>query len=88
MNKQNKNLELKQNQQLERIIPIREVMHLTGLSKSTIYLYINRGEFPSAVRLGARRVGWRESEVQAWLRARVLESRNGLSDEWTKVVNN
>jgi prophage regulatory protein len=71
-------------QYLERLMPISEVMHLTGLSKSTIYLYVNGGEFPPAVKLGTRRVGWRELEIQSWVRARILESRNGSSNEWVK----
>ena len=82
MNKQSKIIE----PQLERLLPIREVMHLTGLSKSTIYLYVNDGEFPPPVKLGTRRVGWREVEIQSWVRARILESRNGLTNEWTKVT--
>ena len=81
MNKQSKIIE----PQLERLLPIKEVMHLTGLSKSTIYLYVNGGEFPPAVKLGTRRVGWREVEIQTWVRAKILESRNGLTNEWTKL---
>ena len=80
MNKQSKIIE----PQLERLLPIKEVMHLTGLSKSTIYLYVNGGEFPPSVKLGTRRVGWREVEIQTWVRARILESRNGSCNEWTR----
>jgi prophage regulatory protein len=42
----------------------------TGLSRSTIYEWMKRGEFPLPVRLGARLVAWRESDVTAWLDAR------------------
>ncbi|MDF1707148.1 MAG: AlpA family transcriptional regulator [Paracoccaceae bacterium] len=54
----------------ERILRRPEVEARTGLSRSTIYLWIQQGEFPKPVALGARLVGWRESDVNAWLEAR------------------
>ena len=42
----------------------------TGLSRSTIYAAMARGEFPQPVRLGPRAVGWRESDVAKWLASR------------------
>ena len=54
----------------ERILRRPEVEARTGLSRSTIYLWIQHGEFPKPVALGARLVGWRESDLTAWLEAR------------------
>mgnify|MGYP005750593657 CR=1 FL=1 len=54
----------------ERILRRPEVEARTGLSRSTIYHWIQQGEFPKPVALGARLVGWRESDVSAWLEAR------------------
>ena len=48
----------------------------TGLSRSTIYLRIAEGSFPKPVSLGARAVGWVESDIEQWLISRVEESRN------------
>jgi len=31
---------------------------------------IGRGEFPAPVKLGARAVGWRRSDIEAWLESR------------------
>lgn len=42
----------------------------TGLSRSTIYDWMKRGDFPQPVKLGARLVAWRESDITAWLEAR------------------
>jgi prophage regulatory protein len=42
----------------------------TGLSRSTLYAMMARGEFPQPVRLGLRAVGWRESDVTEWLESR------------------
>lgn len=54
----------------ERILRRPDVEARTGLSRSTIYDWMKRGEFPKPVALGARLVGWRESDVTAWLEAR------------------
>ena len=54
----------------ERILRRPDVEARTGLSRSTIYDWMKRGEFPKPVALGSRMVGWRESDIQAWLEAR------------------
>jgi prophage regulatory protein len=46
------------------------VMRLTGLGRSTIYRMMAEGSFPAAVRLSSRAVAWRESDLEAWSRAR------------------
>jgi len=51
------------------------VMARTGLSRSTIYDLISRGNFPSQIKLGPRAVGWLASEVVDWIEARIDESR-------------
>lgn len=47
----------------------------TGLSRSTIYLYVSEGTFPKPVQLGPRAVAWIESEIAEWIQARVEKSR-------------
>ena len=54
-----------------RIVRLREVMARTGLSRSTIYVWVAEGRFPKPVPLGARSVGWIESELEKWLRDRI-----------------
>jgi len=53
-----------------RILRRPEVEARCGLSRSTIYAWVQAGAFPRPVALGARLVGWRETDVQAWLEAR------------------
>ncbi len=57
------------------ILRRKQVQERTGLSRSTIYLRIAQGNFPKAVSLGARAVGWVESEIDEWLNSRVELSR-------------
>lgn len=42
----------------------------TGLSKSSIYAMVRRGEFPAPVSLGTRAVGWSSHLVDAWVNVR------------------
>lgn len=59
----------------ERFLRLGDVKSRTGLSRSTIYLNISNGLFPRPVSLGARSVGWLESEIDAWIAARIRQSR-------------
>lgn len=43
----------------------------TGLSRSAIYALKDRGEFPQPVKLTAKAVGWRSSDIDDWLESRV-----------------
>lgn len=54
-----------------RLIRLKDVKHVTGLSRSTIYKYIEEGAFPKSVSLGERAVAWVESEVMDWVIARI-----------------
>lgn len=51
----------------DRILRRPEVEAITGLARSTIYDRVRNGRFPSPVILGARSVGWRQSDVEAWI---------------------
>ena len=63
-----------------RVLRLREVMHLTGLSRSTIYVYMNNERFPKSINLGARSVGWIEHEIEEWIEDKVrLRSGQSLS---------
>lgn len=57
------------------ILRRKQVEARTGLSRSSIYKKVSEREFPEPVQLGARAVGWIESEVEAWLLAQVEKSR-------------
>jgi prophage regulatory protein len=63
---------------MHTILRLPAVMANIGLSRSSIYLRIAEGTFPKPVSLGARAVGWLESDIQEWLRQRVEFSRRSL----------
>jgi prophage regulatory protein len=57
------------------ILRLPDVKARTGLSRSTIYLQVSCGSFPRPITLGARAVGWAESDVEDWISRKILESR-------------
>ena len=58
------------------IIKLPRVKEKTALSRSSIYAKIKEGSFPQQIRLGARAIGFIESEIDAWIHARIESSRN------------
>ncbi len=62
-------------QQQTALIRRHEVERLTGMSRSRIYDLMDKGEFPTNVRLGPMSVAWLESEIHEWIAARIAASR-------------
>ena len=58
-----------------RILKLPEVIQITGLARSTIYLRMKEKRFPTHIKLGERSVGWLEKEIQGWLDQRISQSR-------------
>ncbi len=54
-----------------RLIRFREVLTMTGLSRSSLYRFIDENQFPPQVQLGGRAVAWVEGEVQDWIKMRI-----------------
>jgi prophage regulatory protein len=50
-----------------RIVRRAEVLHLTGLSRASLYRLIAQSLFPTPVRLGSNSVGWKEAQVRGTL---------------------
>lgn len=57
------------------ILRLPAVKARTGLSRSTIYLRISEGRFPTPISLGGRAVGWIEAEVTEWVNRQIEASR-------------
>lgn len=58
-----------------KVMRMKGVVDLTGLSRSTIYQKIACNQFPKQIRLGARAVGWLHDEVIGWLDHQITVSR-------------
>ena len=56
-----------------KIIRRIDVEEIVGLSRSTIYKLMSTGAFPRSIRLGPRAVGWRLSDIEAWIEFRASD---------------
>ena len=52
-----------------RYIGLKEVLALTGISRSTLYAKMEAGSFPSQCKVGPRMSRWWQHEVVAWQQA-------------------
>ena len=57
----------------EALIRKRRVLEMTGWSNSTLYARIAAGMFKPGVKVGPRMVAWPQSEVEAYIQARITE---------------
>jgi prophage regulatory protein len=66
--------------QCRRLIRIKKVVELTGISKSYIYGLCNKNLFPKSVPLvkGGSSVAWVESEILDWIDSRISERNSGV----------
>ena len=64
--------------QIPRMIPLKQVMHYTALSSTTIYEMMSKkskrydSTFPVQVKLSKGRVAWVEEEVAEWLNNKIF----------------
>lgn len=58
----------------DQFLRIPAVMKKVGLRRTAIYDKINAGDFPAPIKLGNVSV-WLESELDAWIQAKVAEYR-------------
>lgn len=50
-----------------KLLSIKEVVLLTGLSRSTIERLEKTGAFPRRIKISARRIAWSELSIYIWL---------------------
>ena len=54
----------------DAILRIGTVAERIGLARPTIYRMVKDGEFPRPIKITTRAVGWRESDLVAWIASR------------------
>ncbi|MBR0749115.1 AlpA family phage regulatory protein [Bradyrhizobium japonicum] len=67
------------NQAVDQILRPREVIKLTGLSRTTLWRGVSAGTFPRPVRLTSGTIGWCQADVAEWQAK--LRAAAGLPDE-------
>ena len=56
-----------------RVIGHRELLDRIPYSKVQIWRLERQGRFPRRIRIGPKRIGWLETEIDDWIRSRVDE---------------
>jgi len=51
----------------QRMLRLPEVRDITGVSRSSIYKWVDEGAFPRPKQLGARAIGWDSRELTDWM---------------------
>ncbi len=54
-----------------RFIRLRQVLEMTGMSRSYIYARIAHDAFPKQIQLGSRSVVWNERDVIDWMNQQI-----------------
>lgn len=55
---------------LSRFLTVHEVTRILGISRPSLYAWMSSGHFPRGTKIGPRRVGWLESDVETWIQTR------------------
>ena len=58
---------------MNKLIKLKRVLVVTGLSRSYVYALAQQGLFPKPVKLTERSSAWVESEVQGWIDTRITQ---------------
>lgn len=70
----------------DRILRLPQVREKVGRANATIWKDVSEGTLPPPVRIGPRAVGWRNSELLAWLEACSIASRTKQSVDMKAFV--
>ena len=54
-----------------KILRLKQVVEITGTSKTTIYRWINANQFPRPINLSHASVGWLEADINDWIQSKI-----------------
>jgi prophage regulatory protein len=58
---------------MNRLLKVKNVIEITGVSRSHLYALAQKDLFPKPVKLTERSSAWVESEVQDWIDSRIAQ---------------
>jgi prophage regulatory protein len=62
------------------MLPLKEVLRRTTLSKTEVYRRIKKDRFPKPLRIGNRRIAFLESDIDSWIAGQQTINRKGEID--------
>ena len=57
-----------------RFMRMGEVIEMVGVSRATIYRWMDAGDFPRSIALGGNSIAWPEKSVQEWMASRITSN--------------
>lgn len=57
----------------DRLIRPKNAAAMLGVSKKQLYIIARQEDFPEKIQIGSRAVGWRLSDLKAWIDSRSLK---------------
>ncbi|MGI3075806.1 helix-turn-helix transcriptional regulator [Vibrio alginolyticus] len=70
---------------LPKLVSINEILKSIGVSRATIYRWMDAGTFPTSIDISEGRVAWYEYEVIEWIDSR--PRTQGLNRKHEKLMN-
>ena len=64
----------------DNLLRLEQVMQITSLCRSHVFLLAKKGQFPSSITVGVRGARWSEREVRQWIAERIASSRTVPTD--------
>ncbi|MBF8676166.1 AlpA family transcriptional regulator [Pseudomonas fulva] len=58
---------MRHSENIDRLLRLDEVLHVTGMGRNTVYRRIREGTFPKQVKIGPNSVAWRQSDITQWM---------------------
>jgi len=56
---------------MSNFLRITEVMKMTGIAKSTIWLWVREEKFPQPIKLSPRITVWEEEKIFSWMKNKI-----------------
>jgi len=70
---------------LPKLINTKELTRTIGVSRATIYRWMDAGTFPMSIELSVNRVAWLEDEVKEWVNSR--PRTGGINRTHDEILN-
>lgn len=67
-----------------KILRLPRVIDRVGFSRSAIYAFVSKGGFPRPVKIGARAIGWLDSDIDDWIGERLENAQSPSSKRVSK----
>ena len=58
---------------MQKIYRLKNVIEVTGMSRSTIYRLMDQDRFPKPIKLSQRIIGFLEEDIDQWIQERYQE---------------